>query len=87
MTPSELLGALHSFEIQQPEVAESKKDGLLKHYGFSEKDLKYFDEHMNEQDHISYGKYLKEEFADEEEFNKGFERGSELFFKNLNLFM
>ena len=42
MNSSQLLGALHAFEIQQPEVATTKKMGLLQYYGFQEKELVYF---------------------------------------------
>lgn len=86
MTPSELLGAVHAFEIQQPEVAKTKKEGLLKWYGFNEKDTTYFDEHMEEEEHIQFGKTLYENFANKEEFQKGFEKGSELLYDGLSLF-
>ena len=87
MNPSELLGAIHAFEIQQPGVAKTKKEGLLNHYGFDESDSIYFDEHMNEQKHISFGEKLAKESADKKEFEKGFERGSELVYKSLDLFL
>lgn len=87
MTASELLGAIHAFEIQQPEVAETKKCGLLDHYGFENSDLTYFDEHMQEEKHIAYGRHLAEKFARKSEFNAGFEKGSKLIYDGLNLFM
>jgi pyrroloquinoline-quinone synthase len=87
MSPSELLGAIHSFEIQQPEVAFTKKKGLLSHYGFQESDLNYFDEHFDEQKHIEYGINLSEHYADKELFEKGFLNGSELFYKALDRFI
>jgi len=87
MTPSELLGAVQAFETQQPEVAETKKAGLLEFYGFDEGDTKYFDEHMEEEEHINYGTMLKEKYANQEEYKAGFDKGSELFYNGLNLFV
>jgi pyrroloquinoline quinone (PQQ) biosynthesis protein C len=87
MNPSELLGALHAFEIQQPGVAVTKKEGLLQHYGFTTETTAYFDEHMNEQKHISYGEMLARNFADKNDFANGFERGSKLIYESLNLFL
>jgi pyrroloquinoline-quinone synthase len=87
MNASELLGALHSFEIQQPEVAQTKKQGLLNFYGFTEKDLIYFDEHIAEDNHIQFGKNLAEMYANKEDFSNGFHLGSELFYKALDKFV
>jgi len=87
MNPSELLGAIHSFEVQQPEVAKTKKEGLLKFYGFDKSDTKYFDEHMNEAEHIAFGKMLSENYADKSDFEKGFTRGSEIFYNALDRFI
>jgi pyrroloquinoline-quinone synthase len=87
MNASELLGAIHSFEIQQPEVAKTKKDGLIKFYGFDSSDLKYFDEHMNEEKHIKLGADIAKQYAIAEDFNKGFERSSELFYYGLDRFL
>ena len=87
MNPSELLGAIHSFEVQQPEVAKTKKEGLLNHYGFSEADTTYFDEHMNEAEHIEYGRKLANDFAVKSDFEKGFSRGSEIFYNALDRFL
>jgi len=87
MTPSELLGAIHAFEIQQPEVAKTKREGLIEHYGFNSDEVKYFDEHLHEEEHIKFGTYLKNNHAVNEEFNRGFETGSELIYNSLNLFM
>jgi pyrroloquinoline quinone (PQQ) biosynthesis protein C len=87
MNPSELLGAIHSFEVQQPEVAKTKKEGLLNHYGFSEADTLYFDEHMNEAEHIEYGRKLANDFAVKSDFEKGFSRGSEIFYNALDRFL
>lgn len=87
MTPSALLGAIHSFEIQQPEVAKSKKEGLINHYGFSVEDLQYFDEHMQEKEHIQFGHNLALKYADSKEFRYGFENGSKHFYDALDLFL
>jgi pyrroloquinoline-quinone synthase len=87
MPLSQLLGALQSFEIQQPEVARSKKDGLLRHYGFSEKDLRYFDAHMMEEKHIEYGRSLSSLYANQDEYNRGFTQGAELVYRSLDRFL
>lgn len=87
MNPSELLGAIHAFEIQQPDVARTKKEGLINHYGFDSTDLIYFDEHMNEAEHIRYGDMLAKKFADYSEFEKGFEKGSEIIYRSLDKFI
>ncbi|MBI5403840.1 MAG: hypothetical protein HY959_10610 [Ignavibacteriae bacterium] len=87
MNPSELLGAIHAFEIQQPDVARTKKEGLMKHYGFNESDLIYFDEHMNEAEHIGYGDMLAKNFTDRNEFEKGFEKGSQIIYNSLDKFI
>jgi pyrroloquinoline-quinone synthase len=87
MTPSELLGAIHSFEIQQPEVAKTKKEGLVCHYGYKEEEMTYFDDHEEEAGHIRFGQMLADKAANKEEFEIGFRRGSELFYKGLDLFM
>lgn len=87
MTPSELLGAVHAFEIQQPGVAQTKKDGLLKWYGFNEGETIYFDEHIAEEDHIQFGTMLANNFANKEEFARGFDKGAELVYNGLDLFV
>ncbi|MDQ1265923.1 MAG: pyrroloquinoline-quinone synthase [Bacteroidota bacterium] len=87
MTPSELLGALHSFEVQQPEVALTKKNGLLRHYGFERTDLLYFDEHINEQKHIDKALEIAAVSADRIQFENGLARGSELLYRGLDLFL
>lgn len=87
MNSSQLLGAIHAFEVQQPEVAVTKKEGLLMHYGFEEKELTYFDEHIDEQEHIDFGKMLADNYADKDDFKYGFETGSELIYKGLDLFV
>jgi len=87
MNPSQLLGALHSFEVQQPEIAKFKKECLIKFYNFKESDLTYFDEHMKEEKHINFGLYIYENFADKGDFYYGFERGQELFYRSLDRFI
>lgn len=87
MTPSELLGAIQAFETQQPEVAETKKEGLLCHYGYDESETTYFDDHMEEEEHIQFGNSIKEKYANKEEYERGFNRGAELFYKGLDLFV
>ena len=86
MSPSALLGALQAFEIQQPEVARTKKQGLIDHYGFSPRELTYFDEHQKEEGHIAYGHLLAERHAQREEYEKGFREGAELVYRSLDLF-
>lgn len=86
MNTSELLGAIQAFEIQQPEVALTKKKGLIENYGFNSDETEYFDEHLNEEAHINYGSNLKNRFADEKDFNKGFEKASEIYYKALDMF-
>mgnify|MGYP001555151826 CR=1 FL=1 len=87
MTNSELLGAIHAFEIQQPEVAKTKKEGLLKHYNFTEEEMTYFDEHQNEEPHIRFGKRLAERFANQTEFQRGFDKGAEIFYNALDKYI
>jgi len=87
MTPSELLGAIHSFEIQQPEVAKTKKEGLICHYGYSEEEMNYFNDHEEEAGHIRFGSMLADKAANKKEFEEGFRRGSELFYNGLDLFL
>lgn len=87
MTPSQLLGAIHAFEIQQPGVARTKKEGLIAHYGFDRTDLKYFDEHENEHAHITLGQQLASECADKKEFDEGFVSGARLFYRGLDEFL
>ncbi len=87
MTPSELAGAIHAFEVQQPDVAESKKAGLIEHYGYTDAETVYFDEHMGaeEEKHIAFGKVLKSR-ANKAEFEAGFEKWAELYYKTLDQF-
>lgn len=87
MNASQLLGAIHSFEVQQPEIAKTKKDGLMKYYGYENGDLAYFDEHMNEAGHIQFGEQLAEKYSFKKDFDKGFEKGSELFYNGLDMFL
>jgi pyrroloquinoline-quinone synthase len=89
MSPSALAGALHAYETQQPEVAETKRTGLKKHYGFSSDDnLDFFDEHVeNEEEHIAFGKKIRNEYADTEEFDRGFRQGAQLVYNSLDNFV
>lgn len=86
MTPSELLGAIQAFETQQPEVARTKKEGLRRFYGFREEDLVYFDEHLDEKNHIAYGSWLGENFADRKGYQEGFAQGAKLIYRSLDKF-
>lgn len=85
--PSELLGALHSFEIQQPEVAETKMQGLMKHYHYDISELNYFEEHKNEAKHIKFGTTLADKFANRTDFERGFNAGSKVVYDSLDMFL
>ncbi|MDC1067897.1 hypothetical protein OAQ99_01920 [Candidatus Kapabacteria bacterium] len=87
MNTSELLGAIQAFETQQPEVAITKKEGLKEHYGYEDAELIYFDDHMEEEAHIAFGKSLAKRYANDSDYKKGFEKGSELFYKGLDKFL
>ncbi|MEO0144184.1 MAG: hypothetical protein ABIL49_02605 [candidate division WOR-3 bacterium] len=87
LEPSELAGAIYSFEIQQPEVAVFKKECLMKYYNFKEQELEYFDEHMKEEKHIKIGKKIFDNFANKEEFEKAFHKASEIIYKSLDNFL
>lgn len=46
--------AMYAMELTLPEISQSKKDGLTKHYGLSSEDAHvYFDEHLNEENHFA----------------------------------
>jgi len=47
-SPVEALGALYSFEAQQPHTSKSKLDGLLEHYTISEEGREYFRVHADD---------------------------------------
>jgi pyrroloquinoline quinone (PQQ) biosynthesis protein C len=87
LSPSALLGALHAFEIQQPEVARTKKEGLVRWYGYTGEDLAYFDAHLEEERHIVYGNRLAHHAAVRSEFEEGFSRGAELIYRSLDRFL
>lgn len=87
LNPSELLGAIFAFETQQPQIAKVKKECLIKYYGFDEKDLQYFDEHMQEDEHIAFGKALSLVYAHQEEFKSGIEKGSKALYESLDIFL
>jgi pyrroloquinoline-quinone synthase len=87
MTPSQLLGALQAFEMQQPEVAHAKKEGLMVHYGVPASSLRYFEEHLAEEKHITYGGLLAELYAEGAEFEQGFHGGADLLYHALDQFV
>ncbi|KAK3582349.1 hypothetical protein CHS0354_023892 [Potamilus streckersoni] len=87
MTSSELLGAVQAFEIQQPEVAKTKKEGLVKYYGFEREKLKYFEEHEKEDVHIAFGQRIANEYANRAEYELGFEKGQKIIYASLDAFM
>jgi pyrroloquinoline quinone (PQQ) biosynthesis protein C len=87
LSPSALLGALHAFEVQQPEVACTKREGLQTHYGFSAEELRYFDEHEREEEHIRYGRTLAERSANRVEFEAGWAEGARLAYASLDRFV
>lgn len=87
MTASELLGALNSFEIQQPEVALQKKEALKNFYNIDDSKLHYFDEHLKEEEHINYGKFIYQNYANKKEFIIGAFDGSMSLYNNLDLFL
>jgi pyrroloquinoline-quinone synthase len=86
MSPSELAGALHAYETQQPAVAETKKAGLVEHYGFAADELAFFDEHVDEDEHIAFGAEIREEHADAAAFDRGFRQGAEAVYHSLDAF-
>lgn len=87
MSPSELAGALHAYEVQQPEVAATKKAGLVDHYRVEEGDLAFFDEHVHgEDEHVAFGAAIREEQADSTAFDRGFRRGAEAIYHSLDTF-
>lgn len=48
------VSAMYAMELTLPEIAQSKKDGLCKHYDLTSEDAHiYFDEHLNEAEHFS----------------------------------
>jgi len=87
MSPSALLGALYAFEVQQPEVARTKYEGLVKHYGFSPEHLQYFTEHFHEERHVAVATTLAETAADRQAFAQGVDRGARLFYHSLDRFL
>jgi pyrroloquinoline-quinone synthase len=44
-SPATALGAMYAFEVQQPETAHSKLDGLRQHYPLPESAQRYFEVH------------------------------------------
>lgn len=87
MSPLQLAGALHAYEVQQPDVAKTKKKGLVEFYGFDTDELKFFDEHIEEEDeHIAFGEYIQEKFDEDGQFDEGFEKGAEAIYHSLDAF-
>lgn len=87
MTPAELAGAIHAYEVQQPEVAETKKAGLIDHYGFDEDELAFFDEHIEgEDEHIAFGAAIREKCSDPDAFDRGFQKGANRIYHSLDAF-
>lgn len=87
ISESELLGAISSFEMQQPKVANTKKSGLLEHFGFEAEDLTYFDEHLKEEKHIQFAKRVREHYSNHSEFQQGYNFGKKLFYEALDRFL
>lgn len=47
------IAAVYSLERELPAIAQTKKEGLLRFYGLSSADAHaYFDEHLNEEEHL-----------------------------------
>ncbi len=48
------VAAMYAMELDLPAIAKSKKDGLSLYYGLTTVDAhKYFDEHLNEEEHFA----------------------------------
>ncbi len=48
------VSAMYAMELTLPAIAQSKKDGLCKHYGLTSDDAHmYFDEHLKEEEHFA----------------------------------
>jgi len=46
--------AMYAMELTLPAIAQTKKDGLCKHYDLTSEDAHvYFDEHLNEEEHFA----------------------------------
>ena len=46
--------AMYAMELTLPEISQTKKDGLCKHYDLNSEDAHvYFDEHLNEEEHFA----------------------------------
>lgn len=65
---TEALAALYSYESQIPAVSESKIDGLIKHYDFTEaKDYEYFSVHIEaDREHSAAERAMLEEHMSEQ---------------------
>ena len=87
MDSSTLLWALYAFEVQQPDVAISKKDWLIKRYSQIGSALDYFDEHMKEEKHINFWLNLATSKADKSRFDLGIEQWATIRYHILDNFL
>ncbi|MGH8103646.1 MAG: TenA family transcriptional regulator [bacterium] len=78
-SPESAIGALYAFEVQQPAVAQSKADGLRKHYDVSGRALKYFDTHAKNDEEVESLEKKIEALSDVE-----FERAKSAYALTLN---
>jgi hypothetical protein len=67
-------------------VTRAKKEGLMRHYGFRQEDLTYFDVHQLEEKHIEFGHWLAARYADSNEYDEGFTLGAALLYRTLDGF-
>ena len=82
-----LLGAIHAFELQQPEVAATKKDGLLRHYGFRPDQLHTSTNTSTKRSTSPTASRLAERFVDPKEFSEGVRSGAALVYESLDEFV
>lgn len=60
--------AMYAMELTLPEIAQSKKDGLVEFYGLTSEDAHiYFDEHLNEEEHFKVWRQVDVDAARAEE--------------------
>lgn len=62
----EAIGALYAFEAQQPYTAQSKLEGLIEHYTFSDKGKEYFRVHASDVQEVEDLKAHVEKLTDDE---------------------
>lgn len=87
MSPDELLGALYAFESQQPDVARTKREGLLRFYNIPEEHLEYFDQHLLEERHLAVAEHIAEHCTAPEKLRRGFHKGAEILYHSLDRFL